>query len=59
MFKVLLKFFHKFYKNSKINSKKVLRGGEAVTTPTFQLGGAGSTPIRDIKKTQTKTIRDP
>jgi len=25
-----------------------LLGGEAVTTPTFQLGGAGSTPGRDI-----------
>ena len=26
----------------------VLHGGEAVATPTFQLGGAGSTPGRDI-----------
>ena len=26
----------------------VLLGGEVVTTPTFELGGAGSTPGRDI-----------
>ena len=34
----------------------VLLGGGAVTTPTFQLGGAGSTPGRDIKKPKTKTL---
>ena len=32
----------------KDNSNKILLGGGAVTTPTFQLGGAGSTPGRDI-----------
>jgi len=28
--------------------KNVLLGGEAVTTPTFQLGSTGSTPGGDI-----------
>ena len=30
------------------NQKPVLLGGEAVTTPTFQLESVGSTPGRDI-----------
>ena len=35
----------------------VLFGGEAVTTPTFQLGSTGSTPGGDIfKKLLRKTV---
>ena len=32
----------------RFNKKIVLLGGEAVTTPTFQLESAGSTPSGDI-----------
>ena len=44
---------------SQVRFIYALLGGEAVTTPTFQLGSTGSTPSRDIfTKNYEKTLEN-